>query len=46
MLNQIYCPKLVISKVSKLLLIRALPTSRPHIHIAVFCDTPGNPEAF
>ena len=32
--------------VKKLWLIRAPPTSRPHIHIAFFCDTPGNPDAF
>ena len=31
--------------VKKLWLIRAPPTSRPHIHNAVFCDTPDNPEA-
>jgi len=31
--------------VKKLWLIRALPTSRPHIHNVVFCDTPGNPGA-
>jgi len=32
--------------VKTLWLIRATPTSRPHIHNAVFCDTPGNPNAF
>ena len=32
--------------VKKLWLIHALPTSRPHIHIVVLCDTPSNPDAF
>ena len=32
--------------VKTLWLIRAMPTSRPHIHNAVFCDTPENPNAF
>ena len=32
--------------VKKLWQIRALPTSRPHIHNVVFCDTPDNPDAF
>ena len=27
-------------------MIRASPTSRPHIYIVVFCDTPNNPDAF
>ena len=32
--------------VKKLWLIRVPPTSRPHIHNAIFCDSPGNPDAF
>ena len=33
-------------KKTKLWSICAPLTSRPHIHKLVFCDTPGNPEAF